>query len=122
MKAKADSGKHWTSADKQQLKSLARENTPTRVIGRVQLGKYIIADRRICGGQPTFEGSRVMVWQVIEQVASGMPWEHICWAWRGKVSHEAIAEALQLAADGLRTSRHVRIRRERLRTRSLAAA
>jgi uncharacterized protein (DUF433 family) len=89
---------------------------------RVQLGKYIVADPRICGGQPTFEGSRVMVWQVLEQVSSGMPWEHICWAWRGKVGHEAIAEALQLAADGLRSSRHVRNRRERLRNRNLAAA
>jgi uncharacterized protein (DUF433 family) len=89
---------------------------------QVRLGEYIVADPRICGGQPTFEGSRVMVWQVVEQVSSGMPWEHICWAWRGKVSYQAIAEALRLAADGLRTSRHVRHRRERIRTRSLAAA
>lgn len=87
---------------------------------RVQLGEYIVANPRICGGRPTFEGSRIMVWQVLEQVASGMPWQHICWAWRGKVSHEAIAEALQLAADGLRTSRHVRSGRQR--PRNLAAA
>lgn len=89
---------------------------------QVRLGEYIVAHPRICGGQPTFEGSRVMVWQVVEQVSSGMPWEQICWAWRGKVSHNAIAEALHLAANGLRTSRHVRNGRERFRTRNLAAA
>jgi hypothetical protein len=30
---KRNSGKAWTSADNKQLKDLARENTPTRVIG-----------------------------------------------------------------------------------------
>lgn len=37
-----------------------------------------------------------MVWQVLEQVASGMAWETIE-EWRGKVSKEAIAEAIALS-------------------------
>ena len=32
----------------------------------VELGKYIVADPRICHGKPTFNGSRVMVWQVLD--------------------------------------------------------
>ena len=37
-KSTRNTGKHWTSADTKQLKSLARENTPTRVIG-LKLGR-----------------------------------------------------------------------------------
>jgi hypothetical protein len=33
-----NSGKHWTPSEVQQLKSLAGENTPTRVIG-LKLGR-----------------------------------------------------------------------------------
>lgn len=87
-----------------------------------RLGRYIVADPRVCGGKPTFEGSRVMVWQVLDQVAEGMPWEQISWSWRGKVTLEAIAEAVRLAASEFRSPRHVPHRRERLRTRSLALA
>lgn len=39
-----------------------------------------------------------MVWQVLEQVANGMAWETIVEEWRGKISKEAIAEAVRLAS------------------------
>ncbi len=39
-----------------------------------------------------------MVWQVLAQVAEGMPWEQIAWSWSGKIDHAAIAEAVTLAA------------------------
>jgi len=89
-----------------------------------ELGPHIIADPRVCGGMPVFRGSRVMVWQVLDQVAAGMPWEQICWSWRGRVTHEAIAEAIQLAAGQFRGPALERVpsRRERVRSRSLAPA
>lgn len=52
----------------------------------------------ICHGKPTFRGTRIMVWQVLEQVANGMAWETIEEEWRGKVSRDAIAEAIRLAS------------------------
>ncbi|MGD0693989.1 MAG: DUF433 domain-containing protein [Terriglobia bacterium] len=61
------------------------------------LGRYIVTDPQICHGQPTFRGTRIMVTQVLEQVSSGMAWEAISEEWRGSVSKEAIAEAVQLA-------------------------
>lgn len=61
------------------------------------LGRYIVADPRICHGKPTFRGTRIMVTQVLEQVASGMAWEAIVEEWRGSVSMAAIAEAVRLA-------------------------
>ena len=64
---------------------------------RKLLGRYIVTDPQICHGQPTFRGTRIMVRQVLEQVASGMAWEAIVEEWRGSVSIEAIAEAVRLA-------------------------
>jgi uncharacterized protein (DUF433 family) len=61
------------------------------------LGRYIVTDPQICHGHPTFRGTRIMVTQVLEQVASGMAWEAIVEEWRGSVSKDAIAEAVRLA-------------------------
>jgi len=62
------------------------------------IGRYIVTDPEICHGKPTFRGTRIMVWQVLEQVASGMAWETIEEEWRGKVTKNAIAEAIRLAS------------------------
>jgi uncharacterized protein (DUF433 family) len=64
-------------------------------------GRFIVADPKICHGKPTFRGTRIMVWQVLDQVASGMSWDAIVEEWRGKVTHEAIAEAVSMARDAL---------------------
>lgn len=87
---------------------------------RVELGEYIVADAGICHGKPTFKGSRVMVWQVIDMVRRGMGWKEICNAWRGKVTREAIAEALALAGGVFSESRSVPAL-SRTRKRRLAA-
>ena len=44
---------------------------------RKSLGRYIVTDPAICHGEPTFRGTRVLVADVLEQVASGMAWEAI---------------------------------------------
>jgi len=38
---------------------------------RIALHRHIIADPAICHGKPTFKGTRVMVWQVLEMLAGG---------------------------------------------------
>ena len=62
-----------------------------------QLGRYIVADPEICHGKPTFRGTRILVADVLEQVADGLAWETIIEEWRGRITHEAIAEAVSLA-------------------------
>ena len=57
----------------------------------------MVADPEICHGKPTFLGTRIMVAQVLRQVAEGMSWDAITAEWRGSVSREAIAEAVELA-------------------------
>jgi uncharacterized protein (DUF433 family) len=64
-----------------------------------EFGKHIVADPRICHGQWTFRGTRIMVWIVLEQLAEEMPWDTIVKEWRGSVPREAIAEAVELARE-----------------------
>ncbi len=68
---------------------------------RKELGKYLVADPKICDGKPIFRGTRITVRQVLKMVADGKDWETICEEWDGKVSKKAIAEALLVAAQTL---------------------
>jgi len=38
---------------------------------RTEINEYIVADSEICHGKPTFKGTRIMVWQVLEMLESG---------------------------------------------------
>jgi uncharacterized protein (DUF433 family) len=63
------------------------------------VGRYIIIDPKVCHGQPTFRGTRILVADALEQVASGMAWESIIEEWRGSLSAGAIAEAVRTAGE-----------------------
>ena len=65
------------------------------------LGRYIVIDPEICHGKPTFRGTRVLVADVLDQVAAGMAWETIIDEWNGSISKEAIREAVQVASQAL---------------------
>ena len=65
------------------------------------IGRYIVADAAICNGEPVFRGTRILVADVLEQVASGMAWEAIIDEWRGALTNEAIAEAVRIAREML---------------------
>jgi uncharacterized protein (DUF433 family) len=67
----------------------------------VELGRYIVADPQICHGKPTFKGTRIMVRDVLYFVAKGYSWDRISAEYDGRLSHEAIAEAIELARKAL---------------------
>jgi len=52
------------------------------------IGRFIVVDPRVCHGQPTFRGTRILVADVLDQVATGM-------------AREAIAESVRLAREVL---------------------
>src|SRR5260221_11534508 len=89
MQAKRTKGSHATG----------RSRTPEAET----LGRYVVADSGICGGKPTFRGTRILVADVLGQVARGMASETIVEEWRGAVSMDAIAEAVRLARAALVT-------------------
>jgi len=69
---------------------------------RVELGEHIVADPLICHGKPIFKGTRIMVWQVLDDVAEGHSWEFICRVrWGGRLPLAAVAEAVKLARHAL---------------------
>lgn len=44
---------------------------------KIEINKYIVADSAICHGKPTFKGTRIMVWQVLEMLQGGMSVDEI---------------------------------------------
>lgn len=38
---------------------------------KVVINRYIVADPQICHGKPTFKGTRIMVWQILEMLSLG---------------------------------------------------
>jgi len=69
----------------------------TRSDRRTELGRYIVADPEICHGQPTFKGTRIMVWQVLDALERGESPDEIVAARGGRVNKAAIAETVRLA-------------------------
>ena len=66
-------------------------------MSRVELNQYIVADSEICHGKPTFAGTRVMVWQVLEMLAAGETTEDILEDYPS-LSREHIRAAMKHAA------------------------
>jgi len=64
---------------------------------RRELGRFIVADPKVCQGKRTFKGTRVTVRDVLSDVERGLSWDFISYRWGdGKITPEAIAEAVQL--------------------------
>jgi uncharacterized protein (DUF433 family) len=69
-----------------------------KTVVRKDLGRYIVADPKICRGRPTFKHTRVTLADVLADVERGLSWDFICSRWSdGKITREAIAEAVRLA-------------------------
>lgn len=64
------------------------------------IGRFVVSDPAICHGQTTFRGTRILVADVLEQVAAGLAWETIVEEWRGDLSTDAIGEAVRLNGVG----------------------
>jgi len=75
---------------------------------RVEIGRHIVIDSEICHGKPTFKGTRVLVSDVIELVASGVPVEEILRDYYPSLTKEMIQDALRLAANIIRGEHHVK--------------
>lgn len=62
------------------------------------LGRHIVTDAKVCHGQPTFRGTRIMVRQVLEMVEEGLAWETIIERCHHRVTEDAIAKAVKLSS------------------------
>ena len=89
----------------------------------IELGQFIVADPLICHGKPTFKGTRIMVWQILDDVADGHSWEFICnRRWGGRIPLAAVAEAVKLARRALLDKHGRLLRASAVKAPSLEAA
>lgn len=65
---------------------------------KVEINKYIVADPGICHGKPTFKGTRIMVWQILEMLASSETVEEILENYPS-LNRNHIKAALEFAAE-----------------------
>lgn len=72
----------------------------------------IIADPQICHGKPVFNGTRVMVWQILELLESGASPKEIYKAYPSLPSG-AIEVALHFAAEKIKGISYVPLTKEK---------
>ena len=70
--------------------------------------RWIVADPRTCHGKPVFRGTRILVSDVLELLASGMSIEEILKEYPS-LNEEMIKEALELAAKIIKGEYHVKL-------------
>ncbi len=68
---------------------------------RIEFGQNIVSDPKICGGDLTFKGTRILVKDVLYLLAKEWDWDRVSAAYDNRLSHEAIAEAIALARESL---------------------
>ena len=66
-----------------------------------EFSRYIVSDSDVCHGEPTFRGTRILVADALEQIASGMAFDAIIEEWRGAIEREALADAVRMARSSL---------------------
>jgi len=60
------------------------------------LGKYIVRAPGVCGGRPTFKYTRIEIARTLNRLAAGESIDELVMAYRGRVSKDAIFEAIEL--------------------------
>jgi uncharacterized protein (DUF433 family) len=68
------------------------------------LGEHVVRAVGVCGGRPTFKYTRIEITGTLERLAAGESVEDIVAGYRGRVSHAAIREAVQLVTAQFLTS------------------
>jgi uncharacterized protein (DUF433 family) len=70
------------------------------IMGRVEVGNYLVFDSEICHGQMTFKGTRVPVDTVLTFLAKGYSVDQLLRSWP-ELARPAIEEAIHLASQAL---------------------
>jgi len=60
------------------------------------MGNYVVKAKGVCGGRPTFIFTRILVSGVLDRINAGDGLETIIKSYRGRVSKDAIREAINL--------------------------
>ena len=64
------------------------------------LGKHVVRAVGVCGGRPTFKYTRIEIAGTLDRLAAGESLDEIVAGYLGRVSREAIIEAIQIVTAG----------------------
>jgi uncharacterized protein (DUF433 family) len=70
-------------------------------MARIEIGKHLTADSRVCGGRLIFKGTRILVSDALELTASGYTPEAIARQYRGIITAKGVREALTFTRRGI---------------------
>jgi uncharacterized protein (DUF433 family) len=70
-------------------------------MARIEIGKYLAADTRVCGGRLIFKGTRILVADALELSSGGYSPEAVAEQYHGIITSEAVREALSLIRRGV---------------------
>jgi uncharacterized protein (DUF433 family) len=79
---------------------------------RLEIGKHLVVDSKVCHGKLTFKGTRVPVSTVITFLSMGDSIDDILGNWP-ELSREAVEEAIRWAADLIQEKYPTRRRKAR---------
>lgn len=80
--------------EKVYMRSLVTEIINGESYSYYPLGQYVVWAMGVCGDRPTFKYTRIEIAGVMERLAKGENVENIVLGFRGRVSREAITEAI----------------------------
>jgi uncharacterized protein (DUF433 family) len=64
------------------------------------LGEHVVRAVGVCGGRPTFKHTRVEITGTLDRLAAGESLDAIVAGYQGRVSREAVMEAVQIVKAG----------------------
>ena len=70
-------------------------------MARIEIGKYLAVDPRVCRGLLIFRGSRILVSDALEMVRAGHTPEAVAREYHGIITPEAVREAASFIRRGL---------------------
>ena len=90
-------------------------------MARVEIGRHLAIDTRVCGGRLIFKGTRIMVADAVELSQNGYSAQDIAGQYYNIITPEAVREALSLVRRGTVREVPARIRRARARASRVPA-
>jgi len=70
-------------------------------MARIEIGKHLAADTRVCRGRLIFTGTRILVSDALELTKAGYTPESIARQYRGMITAKGVREALALTRRGI---------------------
>jgi uncharacterized protein (DUF433 family) len=95
---------HQTGVEIEMMSELITEVVNGKPYQYYPLGEHVVRAMGVCGGRPTFKYTRIEISGALDRLAAGESLEEIVAGYRGRVSREAVREAVQVVTSGfLRT-------------------